>query len=545
MFRPFYNQQKFQFRNPLSSASLSTVNDTQSLPQTPDGGVPPATAIAYPHETAVTGSFMGRGAHSYDMLHTGLSAGNAESFDLFKQSKDLTRLPVLLPPGGPQENGGLPQTSSPVSGPCLAEMQGESSPTSPCRPRRFACDFGHAEPGNPVRGNHSDIPLSPTPVRTSTSGEDGLGSVDSSMCCTLFREVGLMVGMTDLDDHPFRGSPVLSESPPSTMDYHRRSTARSLSLLIPPRKLRTASGTQLIKLPIGSPKNLNHPAAPLTYASLASRPADSARNKRRFCSLDVIQEQVIAREPDRNPIPRQRGSEKVGHKHWDEHLLADDEVDLRSNKDTANIHTNPREPVCLPAAQISALDKFSSGLSRLRAHSPYQLQKAHSVTGASIRPPKSSEIKRRSSLSPVVCSVAENRDPVRQITMVANGRRFPPPPGLPQPLRSVTGDAASAVAAFPTATPPRQSHIRSSGAPMKSLVEMNVSTPRQGPPRQPRPNSVRKQPSDSKIKKFVRSAGRLRRRISFWGRRPPNSSPPTPHTPATSRHYYYSVPIGF
>lgn len=523
-------------------------------------------------------SQLGRGAHSYDLLHPSLPARNAESSESFKQSRDLTRL-AILPPGGPQEKIGLPQTLSPVSGPCLADMQGESShyPTSPCRPRRFACDFGYAgpsqkfpsppetihitsdaevirsgwrewdehtgrmpellkqdEPGNPVHGND-----------TNTGDEDSLDSVDSSMCSALFREVGLMVGMTDLDDRPFRGSPVLSEFPPCTMDHHhhQRSTARNLSLLTPPRRLRTASGTQFIKFPIGSPKNLNHPSAPLTYASLASRPADSARNKQRFSFLDVIQEQAIAGDPDRNTLLRHRGSEKVGHNHWDEYLLADDEMDLRSNKDTANIHMHPRESVSLPAARSSALDKLGSGLSRLRARSPYQLQKAHSMTGASIGPPKSSEIKRRPSLPPDL-----NRDPVRQIT-VLNGRRFPRSPGLSQPLRSVADDAASAVAAFPTTTPPQQSRIRSSGEPMKY-----APTPQQEPPRQPRPNSLRKQPSDSRIKKFVRSASRLRRRISSWGKGtvmvqqlPPGPSPPTPHTLAASRRYYahYSVPIGF
>ena len=473
----------------------------------------------YLHKTVLTDSFTPQSgplrSRSYDLLH---APGNGELFDFYTLNKDRsaqwTHLPILSPDGTSLQgsSAGFSRTSSSVSTPCLSGVQDEffQHPPSPCRPRRFACEFTHRShqlptpsgtthvpdqnadvgshkllrewdnrvDGGPkllkhderMHGDRGVISPFPTPTRTSTSNMDSpTTSVDTSRCSALFREVSLMVGMTDLDDDPFCGFPPSSKFPSCGADHHR----------ITPR---TDSGVKLTKSPTASLKDLNHPAPPLTFASLASRPAAVARNDTIYRGSETTStrnKQTLRgfpeRQSDAKPIIRQKNSEHFGHNPPHE-FLADHKSTLRSNEDI---------------------------------HMALHLR-SRSATETLVRLPKIKETARkRPSLPPVIRPREDvtNRNPVRHTTLVVDGARLSRPPGLPHPLRSA-GDP------IPAATSPRHPHRRSFGAPVKSFgTDLFSQTQRlsQHPPTTPR-----KQPSDSKIKRLVRSARRLRQRISWW-----------------------------
>ncbi|KAL4078336.1 hypothetical protein V8B97DRAFT_2003559 [Scleroderma yunnanense] len=633
---PFDERSVVRFPHPLgddtppsptsvySSVSSLTETDTQSSLQTPVVDVPSVTAIAHPHETSITSFMLQSEDHhdnSHDILHTSVSSGNAKLFDICTQGKDgtsqLIHLPILSPDGvPPQECAALPHTPSPPGKPSLTGLYDESSPypSSPCRARRFACDFRHAElspstkPRPLVISGRSDIsspitdssfpsptthefPTSPgtihvtldtktdedtevvrkflrewserkgillqrpnraeqgdyggtlpslRPLKANTNDEfswvaegcdfdDDCSSVYSAECSALLREVSLMIGITDFDGCSPRGSPLPEIS---RVDHNRFTIASNdSSFLTPPKKPSTVLGPRFPNLPIRAPKTLSHPVPPLTYARLASRPADYPRvtsvyrgpeanfvknnqNLRGF--PDDIREPAVPQKLDTNPVIRERVSEKVGHKAGDR-MAAHSKVTANIHEVSLNLHASVPQPVVLPVVRNSALYRLDSSLSKLKTHSPYEHHKLRSDTKASTRPRKNTEmVRRRPAFPPVIIPVGNmtSQNAAGQTIPVKRGVRSPRPvPGLLKQSKSNGNDTARI--ALPATAPPRQRRGYSSGGPVKSFMDMDTSTSRR---RWPHSISSRSLLSINKGKKLATYATRIFKKIFSWGK---------------------------
>ncbi|KAI6134594.1 hypothetical protein EDD17DRAFT_1550805 [Pisolithus thermaeus] len=349
-------------------------------------------------------------------------------------------------------------------------------------------------------------------------------SIDSTAFGLLFQEVSSMVGMSDTDHSTFCGSsqtgdPVIRDS----------SVCRNECCLQNPSE--TPVSARIPGLPRGDRLQLMRlPEPPLTYARLASRPADprpravsnrkpDAPSQRKDRLLRVSSNpsptHFLERKADIIPLCRQTSADLVGLQPRGP-SLADHQTMHHPSRHADNVPTTYASTPL--AARNPALDRLDFGLTELKAHAPHQQQRWHSDRGASAVQLKingtagGKELPRTASTRPVVQSTVR-RPTVTVVPHANNNRRLRRAPGLCPPSRANT--LPTTAAGWRTHPYPSSTSTINDLKPVKSFMEMDVPPQRF---RETLRGRTRRLMNDGKMGKLVRSARRLKRRIIAWGK---------------------------
>lgn len=356
-------------------------------------------------------------------------------------------------------------------------------------------------------------------------------SIDSTAWSLLFQEVSSMVGMSDTDHSTFCGSSQTGD--PVIRD---NSVCRNECCL--PNPSETPVSARIPGLPRGDRlQPMRLPEPPLTYARLASRPADprpravnngkpNAPSQRKDRLLRVSSNpsrtHFLERKADVIPLCRQTSADIVGLQPRGP-SLADHRTMPHPSRHADNVSTTYRSlrepPPATPlAARNPALDRLDLGLTELKAHAPRQQRGWHSDRGTSAVQLKINGTARGKEPSRTACARPVVQATVRRPTVTVvphanNNRPLRRAPGLCPPSRANT--LPTTAAGWRTHPYPPSTSTVNDLKPVKSFMEMDV------PPRRFRetlPSRTRRLMNDGKMRKLVRSARRLKRRIIAWGK---------------------------
>lgn len=356
-------------------------------------------------------------------------------------------------------------------------------------------------------------------------------SIDSTAWSLLFQEVSSMVGMSDTDHSTFCDSS-------QTGDPVIRGDSVCRDECCSPKSSETSRSVRIPGLPKGDRLQLSGlPQPPLTYARLASRPANprpravsngksdapSQRKDRLLrASSNPSRAHLLERKADITPLCQQRSADIVGPQPRGP-SLADYRTMLQPSRNAVNVpttYTSLREPPpATPlAAQNPALNRLDLSLTKLKAHAPRQQRGWHSDRGTSAvslkidGSPRGKRPSRIAGARPVVQSTVR-RPTVTVVTPTYSKRPLRRAPGSCPPSRANT---------LPTMTAGWRNYPHPNGTstvnemrPVKSFIDMDIPSPKF---RETFPNRTRRLMNDGKMRKFVRSASRLKRRFITWGK---------------------------
>lgn len=356
-------------------------------------------------------------------------------------------------------------------------------------------------------------------------------SIDSTAWSLLFQEVSSMVGMSDADHSTFCDSS-------QTGDPVIRGDSVCRDECYSPKSSETWESVRIPGLPKGDRLQLSRlPQPPLTYARLASRPADprpravysgktDVPSQRRDCLLRASSNpspaHLLERKADITPLCQQRSADIVGLKRRGP-SLADYRTMLHPSRNAVNVPTtctSVREPPpATPlAAQNPALNRLDLSLTKLKARAPHQQRGWHSdreTSAASLKINGSPRGKRPSRIAgarPVVQS-AVRRPTVTGVTPAYSKRPLRRAPGSCPPSRANT--LPTTTAGWRNYSHPNGTSTANERRPVKSFIDMDIPSPKF---RETFSNRTRRLMNDGKMKKLARSASRLKRRIIAWGK---------------------------
>lgn len=353
-------------------------------------------------------------------------------------------------------------------------------------------------------------------------------SIDSRRWSALLEEVSLMVGMSDTDRStccdfsPAEDPPVKDGGGFSVISDECCSLNSSQAL----------GSANVPRLPWeGRLQVLNLLQPPLTYARLASRPADYhprvVSNGRHVihsqgnghlvrAASNPCRTRFAEGNTDVDALRRQRSADGVGLRPRGP-SLADYRTIPHLNKgavDVSATYISLREPSPTTplATRNPALDRLGLSLTKLKARAPHQSQGWSSDGSVSAVPRKTGPIRnkrpsRTAAARPTVQSAvrrvasANSNRPLRRapssfsfprvLTSPTRGRRWRSHPNLP---------STSAVEYL---------------SPVKSFMDMDVPPQKFG---KTFPSRARSLASKVKMRKLIKSASRLKRRIIAWGK---------------------------
>ncbi|KAI6040267.1 hypothetical protein EDC04DRAFT_3140407 [Pisolithus marmoratus] len=384
-----------------------------------------------------------------------------------------------------------------------------------------------------ARGDSTNDPVCTAEVSNDDGDDDDdshseCSSIDSTLWSVLFEEVSLMVGMSDYsvscdssqtEDLPIRdyiGSSIDKDESYSSKSSEALGSARTLGL---------SGGTRH--------QVWNLPQPPLTYARLASRPADhhpravsnGERGIRSQGNKHLLRASCVPSRAHflerKVPLRQQRSMDVVGLQLGSPPLANHRMSPHRSESavDVSVAYTSPHEPpLATPLETRSpAVDKLHPSPAKLKAHAPHQQRGWRSDGGVSTVP-----LKNNGSLRSKKPSHTTATRPAVQSTVPRRAVTFVSSVNSNRPLRRVP-DSCSVSRANTLPTMATRNHPHPFSTPavaeprsVKSFMDMDVPSRKFG---KTSPGRTRSWTSDGKMRKFIRSASRLRRRIIAWGKK--------------------------